>query len=67
MYADRIDPDACPNCGATVEAHGAHGVGARREGQKLPEAREQTQQCPQCGKYLRRAVGASWALDTTRS
>ena len=34
--------DACPKCGTEVTTAGSHGTGARREGERLPEATMQT-------------------------
>jgi ribosomal protein L37AE/L43A len=59
------DTDARPNCGEHVESMSAYGIGARREGQPLPEATQQTRECPACGKLLRRPVGGSWQVDET--
>jgi len=38
--------DECPQCGAHVSAFGARGIGARGEGQPLPEGTEQSTTCP---------------------
>ena len=64
--ATESNRDACPECGAEVHAILTHGFGAGREGQPLPEATQQTTECPGCGAKLRRAVGDTWRVDETR-
>jgi hypothetical protein len=57
--------DTCPNCGTTVTADSSRGIGARGEGEALPEPNEQSRRCPACGKLLRRAVGSPWKVNET--
>jgi hypothetical protein len=59
-------PDTCPNCGTTVQATGARGLGSRGEGDELPRATEQSATCPNCGAGLSRNVGARWAVAPRR-
>jgi predicted RNA-binding Zn-ribbon protein involved in translation (DUF1610 family) len=54
-------PDDCPRCGERVEVNLSYGIGARNEGEELPQPTEQSTTCPNCGAKLRRAVGYPWS------
>lgn len=57
------NPDDCPRCGTRVSAGVSHGIGARGEGERLPEPNQQAATCPTCQARLRRAVGSPWSVE----
>jgi hypothetical protein len=63
MTDEQRHPDDCPHCGTRIEAHGSYGIGARDEGNPLPEATQQAKTCQNCGVELRRGVGMAWQVD----